>query len=230
MKLSAVLLMVGLFAQNLLAVEGKQGHVLARFAENATENTSSKLFVYSKQALQKVRYQVGDGGPWVWMPYHSQNKGYYVYATNAAVNTSAGTTVKFCAQKQNRIEILDQLEVQATGDVAVSAVHEVKLPPPPAEALDMHTITYGSATVHPQVLAQARANYMARNRNMTHLGGGIVNTCFGRLAEGIGMGGTNCTTCVATNGTAAVGDGQAVSSGGQTYRCRLYNSPGTRHP
>ncbi len=94
-------------------------------------------------------------------------------------------------------------------------------------SLDQNTIYYGSPNVDPNTLAQARAQEMARLGSINHLGGGQVQTSAGTLWEGSGMGGWNCHTCTASNGSGAIGDGQAVNANGTVFRCRLFNSPTT---
>lgn len=101
------------------------------------------------------------------------------------------------------------------------------------DELDEYTVHYGSPRVHPNVLAQARANLMARLGQMIHFGGGWVHTSHGYLSEGIGYCGPGGIpgTCEAVNGSAAIGDGMAVSASGLVFRARLYNSPqGTQYP
>jgi hypothetical protein len=208
-----------------------KSHVLAQLGDAAETDGQRKLYIYSKDSLSNVRYQLGDS-KWEWMKSEKQRDGYFIYSTKP-VAADSETTFKVAGVTTSLLEVVDQITVTTAPAVEVVGVQEVKVPAPkvvrPASvALDSHTVTYGAAWVDPQTLAQARANEMARRCQMTHLGGGMVSTAMGRLAEGIGMGGPRCHTCTATNGTPAVGDGEAVGSNGMTYRCRLYNSPGTQ--
>jgi hypothetical protein len=98
--------------------------------------------------------------------------------------------------------------------------------------LDQHTIMYGASWIDPNTLAQARAQYMAERGMTGHLGSGRVLTNQGYLSEGTGKswgtnGASTPSTCTATNGSAAVGDGIA-HSGNSATRVRLYNSNGTQ--
>jgi hypothetical protein len=100
-----------------------------------------------------------------------------------------------------------------------------------AQGADLSAVYNGSASWHPQTVAQERANHMARLGLRGHLGSGHVATSYGYLSEGTGWGwGVMPETCVATNGTAAVADAVAYDGRGNVYRVRLYNSPGTMQP
>jgi len=200
-------------------------HVTAKLSPVANAAGARIFYIYSKKPLISLGYRVGDSESWDSMNAEPDQNGYHVYSSRKRHPAEPGATFQIAGVTPKLVEIIDELVVGEDQSVAVSGVRERQLQRVPR--LDQNTIQHGSSEIHPQLLAQARANEMARRGSMVHLGGGIVRTVSGRLAEGIGCGGPNCGTCTATNGTAAVGDGQAVGGNGMTYRCRLYDSPGT---
>lgn len=204
-------------------------HLLAAFSDTAGTGGERKLFVYSKQFLTGVEIRDVDSDAWEAMTRGANSGQYYVYLTQKPVAVEEDAAFEVRATTGGALHFVDKLVVTADEEKDKPALEVTGLSEEQRQvALDQSTVYYGADWVHPQTLAQARANEMARTGSMSHWGGGIVRTAFGVLAEGIGCGsGGMPGTCVATNGTAAIGDACAYGHNGMIYRCRLYNSPGT---
>lgn len=234
MKLPMFVLSCALLGKSFFATAGEKDvrpHVLSRLSASTDADAPRKIYVYSKEKLSSVRFRAADQEQWFYMQPAADQPGYFIYATPKEQVIAPGAVFQVVGVTQTYLQVLDQLTATDGDILNVTGVSEVQLAPPVEKpklvALDLNTIYNGSTSVDPQTLAVARAQEMARQGVMTHLGSGMVMTSMGLLAEGVGAGGPNCGTCTATNGTAAVGDGQAVGAGGTTFRCRLYNSPGT---
>ncbi len=194
--------------------------VSARIVDSSTGSTT--LYVFNKAPLLAPRYSRSDRpNQRFWMEGRRVDN-YYLYTAHTQTPLTPDVEIQFTAATNDLVEITDKLTVQPDKSVAVTPVQTVKLKTMPE--LPQHIVERGHATIHPNNLAYARAREMARRNWMGHLGGGCVQTTHGTLFEGSGMGGPNCHTCTASDGSAPHGDGQCQSASGQFYRSRLYRS------
>lgn len=199
--------------------------VSARVVESSTGATT--LHVYCNAPLLTPQYSRADV-PNVWYPMDVRRQGgYYVYSATTKTAITPDLNVHFNGVTNGLESITDSLKLQTDKTVLVTPVQKDKLSTVPE--LPTHIVHYGHHTIHPNHLAFARAREMARRSWMGHLGGGQVTTLFGTLWEGSGMGGPNCNTCVAQDGSAAIGDGQHPSANGSYYRSRLYRCGTVSH-
>lgn len=199
--------------------------VSARVVDSASGTTT--LYVYNKAPLLAPRFSRSDlPNQRFWMEGRRVNN-YYLYTAHTKTPLTPDVEIQFTAAGNDLVEITDKLTVQPDKSVVATPVHTVKLSTVPE--LPQHIVEKGHHTIHPNNLAYARAREMARRNWMGHLGGGCVQTTHGTLFEGSGMGGPNCGTCTASDGSAAYGDGQCQSASGQTYRSRLYRCGTVSH-
>lgn len=199
--------------------------VSARVVDSNTGSTT--LYVYNTAPLLAPRFTRSDlPNQRFWMQAQRVNN-YYLYTAHMKTPIPLDAEIQFTAASNELVEITDKLTVQADKTVVATPVQTVKLNTVPE--LPQHVVEKGHSTIHPNNLAYARAREMARRNWMGHLGGGCVQTTHGTLWEGSGMGGPNCGTCTAQDGSAARGDGQCLSSSGQYYRSRLYRCGTVSH-
>lgn len=199
--------------------------VSARVVDSSTGSTT--LYVYNKAPLLAPRFSRSDV-PNQRFPMQARRvNNYYLYTAQTKTPITTGVEIQFTAASNDLTEITDKLTVQPDKTVVATPVQTVKLKSVPE--LPQHIVEQGHHTIHPNNLAYARAREMARRNWMGHLGGGCVQTTHGTLWEGSGMGGPNCGTCTASDGSAAIGDGQCPSSSGQYYRSRLYRCGTVSH-
>lgn len=199
--------------------------VSARVVDSKTGATT--LYVFNKSPLLAPRFSRSDvPNQRFWMEGRRVNN-YYIYTAHTSKPITPEVEIQFTAASNDLVEITDKLEVQPDKSVVATPVQTVKLKSVPE--LPQHIVEKGHPTIHPNNLAYARAREMARRNWMGHLGGGCVQTTHGTLFEGSGMGGPNCGTCTAQDGSAALGDGQCPSASGQFYRSRLYRCGTVSH-
>lgn len=199
--------------------------VSARVVDSSTGSTT--IYVFNKAPLLAPRFSRSDiPNQRFWMEGRRVNN-YYIYTAHTKTPITPDVEIQFTAASNDLVEITDKLIVQPDKSVVVTPVQTVKLKSVPE--LPLHVVEKGHSTIHPNNLAYARAREMARRHWMGHLGGGCVQTTHGTLWEGSGMGGPNCGTCTAQDGSAARGDGQCQSSSGQYYRSRLYRCGTVSH-
>jgi hypothetical protein len=192
--------------------------VSARIVDSQTGSTT--LYIYNKAPLLAPRYSRSDRpNQRFWMEGRRVNN-YYLYTAHTTAPLTPDVEIQFTAASNDLVEITDKLTIQPDKSVVATPVQTVKLSTVPE--LPQQIVNRGHCTISPNNLAYARAREMARRNWMGHLGGGCVQTTHGTLFEGSGMGGPNCHTCTASDGSAAYGDGQCQSASGQTYRSRLY--------
>lgn len=213
------LVTIGLAEETAPAKDAKPApRVSARIVDSKTGSTT--LYIYNKAPLLAPRYTRSDRpNQRFWMEGRRVNN-YYLYTAHTPTPLTPDVEIQFTAASNDLVEITDKLTVLPDKSVAATPVQTVKLEAVPE--LPQHIVERGHATIHPNNLAYARAREMARRNWMGHLGGGCVQTTHGTLFEGSGMGGPNCHTCTASDGSAPYGDGQCPSASGQFYRSRLY--------
>ena len=211
----------------------KPSNVSARM-ENLEAGKESRLFIYSEHPIRNVYVWLPVSKRWEAMAFTRQIKGHSAYrsSTPLTINDRGITWVR--ATYSNNVRFTDKVVGEVSdGKIKLHLQEDTReqVAPdpviPPEDLLTHQELLFGASHLHPQVLAQARVNYMAQRGMSGHMGSGVVMTSAGQLCEGWGMGSSSQPhTCYGAG--APLADATARMANGQTQRIRFYY--GATHP